>query len=158
MGKRGEGKPKRPRPAAAGASTTLPGTPGIFKHLRCRHKKQTAQLKNLFLEARPFPHLFVEGVFDDRLLAQAREELLAGEWFRKRVDLYDFLQTDHLRRQASVASAVATIQDALYGSEFRSWMEVRNASAWPFCFLAGCDRASVTGMVLAWVILWDRSL
>lgn len=97
----------------------------MFKGLRCRHTQSISRLNGLFKAAKPFPHLFVEGVFKDSLLTQAKDELLAGEWFRKRVDLYDFLQTDHLRRQASSASAVATIQDALYGDEFRSWLEVR---------------------------------
>ena len=124
MGKRGGAKAKRARPQTSAASPTAGASAGVFKGLKCRHTPSISKLNGLFKKARPFPHLFVEGVFKDALLTQAKDELLAGEWFRKRVDLYDFLQTDHLRRQSSSASAVATIQDALYGDEFRSWLEV----------------------------------
>lgn len=105
----------------------------VFKPELLGPASSTSALAALFAEAKPYPHLFVEGVFDDDVLRQAKEELLGGEWFRKRVDLYDFLQTDHLRH-AGASGAVARIQNALYGPDFRRWIEVSAFAAnWAHC-------------------------
>ncbi|KAA0153625.1 hypothetical protein FNF29_03013 [Cafeteria roenbergensis] len=115
---------KRPRPpsAASASAAAGPAVAAVFKPELLGPASSTSALAALFAEAKPYPHLFVEGVFDDDVLRQAKEELLGGEWFRKRVDLYDFLQTDHLRH-AGASGAVARIQNALYGPDFRRWIE-----------------------------------
>jgi len=103
---------------------------GVFRPGFLESCGADSALPGLYAQAKPFSHLFVEGVIDDGLLRQAKDELLAGEWYRKRVDLYDFLQTDHLRR-AEPASALLKLNQAFYSPPFRRWIEVSGLADFP---------------------------
>ena len=112
-----EGKRRRGAAAPRGAAPLPPAalnaglaSPAAVASLRCT-----------FDGATPFRHAHVRDVFPDALLVAARDELLAGTYFRKRNDLYDFAQTDDLRR-VPPGSATAAVRDALYSPAFRAWV------------------------------------
>jgi hypothetical protein len=116
---------KRSREAAA---ESAPWSGGVFAPGALDQGR--GHLRALFESAKPFPHLSVSGIFDDALMRAAKRELEADnqEFFRKKTDLYDFVQSDSLKLLRT-QGAIKAIHDALYGDEFRGWIEVRAALA-----------------------------
>ncbi len=45
-----------------------------------------------FADGTPYPHFLIRNIFPDPLLRAVRDEIMAGELFTKRNDLYDFAQ------------------------------------------------------------------
>jgi Rps23 Pro-64 3,4-dihydroxylase Tpa1-like proline 4-hydroxylase len=82
--------------------------------------QNVATYKHMFLNAPPYPHLMLRDVFDESLLHKVKEELLAGNFFQKRNDLYDFHQSDDLKKMK--AGATTQLRDIVYGTAFRKLM------------------------------------
>jgi Rps23 Pro-64 3,4-dihydroxylase Tpa1-like proline 4-hydroxylase len=73
-----------------------------------------------FAAGSPYPHLFVRDMFSPAILAAVKQELLGGTYFRKRNDLYDFAQTDDLKR--ATGNATAALREYIYSASFREWI------------------------------------
>jgi prolyl 3-hydroxylase /prolyl 3,4-dihydroxylase len=80
-------------------------------------------LSSGFRSALPFPHARLPNVFtDESFLLAARSELAdAEQWFAKKNDLYQFTQSEDLRRCNSPLSA--RLRDAMYSEELVSLVE-----------------------------------
>lgn len=83
--------------------------------------RSITQYSKIFQQGAPFPHIHIKNLLPSILLHQVKEELLQADYMMKRNDLYDFLQTDDLRKMKNNASA--KLRDYIYSTEFRNWIE-----------------------------------
>lgn len=123
-------KKRTPAHAANSAATATPAPAALAEHsvsawhvsINDVHLSADAldAYATKFQSGTPFPHLHVPNVFPDVLLQQVRREMLDGVYFRKRNDLYDFLQTDDLKR--AKGNATAALREYIYSPAFRSWI------------------------------------
>lgn len=121
MAARGVGDGKRRRGAAVPPAPRPAALPPAALNASLAAPAAVAAVRASFDAATPFRHAHVRDVFPDALLEAARDELLAGTYFRKRNDLYDFEQSDGGAHMPP-GGATAAIRDAIYSPAFRAWI------------------------------------
>ena len=112
-------KPKKAVVSSAAAATSAT-TPKVTLNAAHTSKEALASYASAFKAGTPYPHIFVHDMFPDGFLQKVRQELLAGTYYQKRNDLYDFQQTDDLKR--AKGTALAELRQYIYGEAFRNWI------------------------------------
>jgi len=79
-----------------------------------------------FKENKPFPHLNLKNFFNDvQFINDVKQETLSLKYWEKNNDLYHFLQTKDLQKNAIVEETqyLRKLRDVLYSPSFRGWLE-----------------------------------
>ncbi|KAF0976959.1 hypothetical protein FDP41_004254 [Naegleria fowleri] len=82
--------------------------------------------KQAFKENKPFPHLHLKNFFNDvEFMKDVKQETFSLKYWEKDNDLYHFLQTKDLQKNAIVEQNehIRKLRDVLYSPSFREWLE-----------------------------------
>ncbi|EFC45784.1 proline hydroxylase [Naegleria gruberi] len=100
----------------------------LMDHLNAEYSSEEGvqKAKKTFGENKPFPYLHLKNFFKDlEFVKDVKQETLALKYWEKNNDLYHFLQTKDLQKNAIVEENehLRKLRDVLYSPSFRGWLE-----------------------------------
>ena len=85
---------------------------------RLFNRETVEEMKATFAAERPFPHALIRNFMDNDFLQRVKDELYEEEFYQKKNDLYDFVQTDDLKNCKK--SLISKLRELLLSEPFRN--------------------------------------